>query len=209
MPTPTAPVDPPTLTQPQLQALREAVVRSRKVAKAAGVASFNAWSTAIFAGIALPWGVLSLLLGSDASSWATNLLVGLGLTYIAWTEFQGRKKILALDPEGLRQLGYNQLVFMGLIIVYCLWQLYQVTFTRSELSQQLAQDPAASQLISPESIDAMYKLVGYLVYLTLIPLTLVFQGGCAWYYFARIKPMREHLETTPEWATRLQRLIVG
>src|SRR5436190_1579699 len=96
-----------------LQQMLEARGRNRKVRRAIGVAKFDAWATAIFAG-------LTLLVAGASFSW-TGLIVGAAMAFIATQSFRGLNKLTRLDESGARVLGYNQLLFAACLIIYACW----------------------------------------------------------------------------------------
>jgi hypothetical protein len=183
----------------QLKTLRDAVVRSRKVTSAASVASFNIWSTAVIAALAAPWGLIAMATGSMGDG-LINLAVAAVLGFVAWNEAVGRAMLLKLQPEGARRLAVNQLFFMGFIIAYC---VYSMAMLALGPPPEVAQDPDVQKLLG--SIEDLYLYIGLAVYGSVIPATVVFQGGCAWYYFTRIAAVRQHLAQTPAWVTEIQR----
>ncbi len=175
------------LTSEQLKELSEANERARKVLGAAKVASFNGWTTGIFAAISLLFAIFS----------ATALVMGVGLGLIARNEFRGRKLLRQFDPLGPRLLGRNQLGFMRLIIAYCLWSMYQA---------------GSNPITELPGLEAMADYYGDLVtnltlavYGTVIVLTALFQGLNARYYFARTQRVEDYLKETPGWIVEIQR----
>jgi hypothetical protein len=108
------PASNPPLSVSHHQELAAATRRGEPIRRAARVASFNAWTTAIFAGLSAPFALFSLV----------GLLVFAALAAVAWNEFRGRRRLLDFDPAGPSILGWNQLGLLGLIAVYCLWALY-------------------------------------------------------------------------------------
>ncbi len=175
------------LSSEQRKELAEANERAAKVLGAAKVATFNGWTIGIFAAISLLLGIIS----------ATALVMGVGMGLVARNEFRGRKLLRQFDPLGPRLLGRNQLGFMGLIIVYCLWSMYQIV-----------SDP----MTAIEGLEAIADSFGGLVtnltlavYGTVIVLTSLFQGLNARYYFVRVERVEDYLRETPGWIVEIQR----
>ncbi len=175
------------LSSEQRKELAEANERAAKVLGAAKVATFNGWTIGIFAAISLLLGIVS----------ATALVMGVGMGLVARNEFRGRKLLRQFDPLGPRLLGRNQLGFMGLIIVYCLWSMYQIV-----------SDPMTATKGLEAITDSFGPLVTNLalaVYGTVIVLTALFQGLNARYYFVRIERVEDYLTETPGWIVEIQR----
>ena len=106
-------------------------VRHRKVRRAIGVAKFDAWATAIFAG-------LTVLVAGASFSW-TGLIVGAAMAFIATQSFRGLHKLVRLDESGPRLLGYNQLLFAACLIIYASWNLYQYTVGPGPLAEMISE----------------------------------------------------------------------
>ena len=102
------------LTSEQLQELQDAKESAGSFLGAAKVAAFNGWTIGFFAGVSILSGLFSL----------TGFVVGVGLAVVTRNEFVGRGRLRRLDPSGLELLWRNQVGFMALIIVYCVWSMY-------------------------------------------------------------------------------------
>ncbi len=182
------------LTLEQRLELSEANERARKVLGAVKVATFNGWTIGIFAAIGLLFGILSLLFGSFS---ATALVMGVGMGLVARNEFRGRKLLRRFDPLGPRLLGRNQLGFMGLIIVYCLWSMYQTT------SNPMTEIPGLEAIA--ESYGDLITKLTLAVYGVVIFVTALVQGLNARYYFARTQRVEDYVRETPGWIVEIQR----
>ena len=175
------------LSSEQRQDLSEANERARKVLGAAKVATFNGWTIGIFAAIGLLFGIFS----------ATALVMGIGMGLVARNEFRGRKLLRQFDPLGPRLLGRNQLGFMGLIIVYCLWSMYQ---TVSNPMTGIAGLEAIA-----DSFGGLVTNLTLAVYGAALVFTALVQGLNARYYFVRIERVEDYLRETPGWIVEIQR----
>src|SRR3954454_10851234 len=74
---------PSDLSARQLSDLLEAKPRAAKLLRAAGVASFDGWMTAIFAGVTILTGLTN----------ASSLLLGSGMAVVAFVEFRGAARL--------------------------------------------------------------------------------------------------------------------
>jgi hypothetical protein len=190
-----APIQP--LSNSQQQQVADANVRARKIRSAAGVAKFNAWSTAIVAVLAAPFAFTSL----------SGLFVAVGLSIVAFNEFRGRRLLLNFDPRGPTLLGWIQIGFLALIVVYCVWMLVTGLTGSSSFAAELQANPELREVLgSGEELDQIYKLVVVAVYGSVIVLSVIYQGANAYYYFSRRKYLSAYLRDTPGWVVDLQRL---
>ena len=175
------------LTSDQRQELSDANERARKILRAANVAAFNGWTIGILAAFGILSGIFSI----------TALVMGVGMAVVARNEFRGRKLVRQFDSSGPRLLGRNQLGFMGLIIAYCLWSMYQA------VSNPIT-DIQGLEAIA-DSYGSLVTELTLAVYGGVIALTVLFQGMNARYYFTRIKLVEDYCRETPGWIIDLQR----
>ncbi len=184
------------LSQDQQQQFTEAHARVRPLRKVARMANFNGWVTAVIAAAAVPFAV----------GGAAEMLVVLGLVVVAVNEFRGRRLVLGLDPRAGNLLGWNQVGFLTLIVVYSLWMIYSGITGPSELDRQMREHPELVQFFgSHEELVRLERLTIFAVYGLTIALSTVFQGLCARYYFRSARRLAAHLEQTPGWILDLQR----
>jgi hypothetical protein len=176
------------LTPEQERELREATERSGSFLGAARIATFNAWTVGFFAAVSLLFGLFSL----------PSLLVGLGLAVVARNELVGGRRTRAFDVSGLELLWRNQIGFMLLIVVYCIWSMYRAVSVPDPEMAEL------TDLLGGETGELVQSLT-LTVYAAVIVATVLFQGLNARYYYIRIPRMRSFLHTTPTWVLDLRR----
>ncbi len=198
----TTPIRPPPLpgndadgpiSPRDLDELAQASQRGRKALAAAGVATFNGWTAAILAGLALPF----VLCGPTA------LVMAIGLAIVSFNEFRGRKLVRRFDLRGPRLLGLNQLGFMGLIIGYSLWSIWVSLAGPQPYEEEIRRNPQLASMLG--SIGSLHRSVTLAVYGGLIVGSVLFQGLTALYYFSRAGHLRAYLDQTPPWIVELQR----
>lgn len=170
------------LSAEQRDALAAAEVGLKSVRRAARMAGINAWTMAIFAGITLLFGL------GDAFSMA----VGLALGGVAWNEFQGRNMLRGLDPEGAKRLGWNQVVILGLVVVYCGVQIWKALYgtpdtSMAELEELAGFEPGWLSELTATAYIAVAVIVSGVQLLT------------ARFHFARIAELKAWARTTPAW----------
>lgn len=177
--------------------LAAASLAARKVRWMAAVATFDAWSIAIFAAPSFVCGLFS---------GASGVLLGLAMGATAFVEFRGAAAIRRLDPTAPRRQGYNQLVLACSIILYALWCIHAASAGGGLLAQLQQADPGADfSSIGGGQMDSLGQAVTWFLYGGLIVLTILFQGGLALYYFSREKVIRQYLAETPAWVVEMQR----
>ncbi len=177
----------------QLAAARD---ESRSIRKAARVANFNGWTTAVIAVLSLPFSLSS----------PVGLALTAGLALVAFNEFRGRKRILNFDPTGATLLGWNQLGLLAMITTYCLWMMVTSLDEASAVATEArAYADLDAALGSTGGFSALVKLVTISFYGVVIFLSVLFQGATAWYYFSRRRRIADFVTQTPEWIRELQR----
>lgn len=182
--------EPGPLDAEHLDQLAQAQRRSKKLRKAAGVASFSGWSTLIFGGLALPFGLFDLV----------TLVLAVAMIAIGLNELHGRKLIRQLDPRSTRHLAINQLVFMSVLVTYAGFALHKGLTAPSELTAALGPDLGSTG----QMIQGLEHTLTIAVYSTLIVASVIFQGGAALYYHTRKRYLRDYLDATPDWIKDLQ-----
>lgn len=171
----------------QLAAARD---ESRSIRKAARVANFNGWTTAVIAALSLPFSLSS----------PVGLALTAGLALVAFNEFRGRKRILNFDPTGATLLGWNQLGLLAMITAYCLWMMVTSLDEASAVATEVrAYADLDAALGSTGGFSALVKLVAIAFYGVVIFLSVLFQGATAWYYFSRRRRIANFVAQTPDW----------
>lgn len=170
--------------------------RAKTIRKAAGVAGFNGWVTAVFAVCSAPFAPFSI----------AGFLVTVGLAVVAYNEFQGRTRLHNFDREAAKFLGWNQVGFLSLIVAYCGWMLFVGLTGEGPFAAEVAEHPELAEALgSLDGLDALYRLIIVAVYASVIVLTVVFQGLNAYYYFTRRKHIDAYVRETPQWVLDVQR----
>lgn len=174
--------------------------RAKKIRKAAGVAAFNGWMTGIFAVTSAPFAPFSI----------AGFLVTVSLGVVAYNEFRGRKGLLRFEESAPRLLGWNQIGFLTMIIVYCLWMMFTGLTGEGPFAAEIAAKPELARALgSLDGLDYYYKLIVLAVYGTVIVLSAIFQGWNAYYYFSRRKHVEDYVSDTPKWVLDVQRATIA
>ena len=187
------------LSQEHYRQLTLANERAKKVRKAANVAGFNGWVTAIFAVLSAPFALFSIV----------GFLVTVALSVVAYNEFRGRKRLLQFDSTSTTLLGWNQVGFLAMIILYSVWMLFVGLTSEGPFAAEMAAKPElAAALGDLGEFDYIYRILVVAVYGTVILLSVVFQGVNAMYYFTRRKHLEQYMRETATWILDLQRATV-
>jgi hypothetical protein len=185
-----ATIDPPAVdlaTPERWDHTPVAAAPSKKVERAARVAGFNGWATAIVAALSAPFAFFSLI----------GLLAFVSLAVVAYNEFRGRRRLRELDPAAASLLGWNQLGLLALITAYCAWMIFTGLTRPNPLAAELAANPdLAAVLGSTDGFDVLYRQVVVGFYGIVIVLSAIFQGANAVYYFTRRKHVEQYRRET-------------
>jgi hypothetical protein len=183
------------LSAEHFRELSRADDRAKIIRKAARVASFNGWTTMIISALSAPFALFSVV----------GFLVTATLALVAYTEFRGRKLLNNFKPRAATLLGWNQLVFLVMTLIYCGWMMYTGINESDTALSEFTSNPELRELLgSPEQVTSLYELLVYAIYGSVIFLSVIFQGLTALYYFSRRKHVEAYVRSTPEWIRKLQ-----
>lgn len=193
------------LSESHFSQIRQALAARQGARKTYRVAHSSAVITLVI-------GVLAVV--SSVASWSLfNLTVFLAVCAVGAVEYHGAKRVRRSDASATWLLGFNQLAFLAVIIVYCIVQM--ATFSVNE-SSLLGISPEARDLISQspnlsrtsENLTRnLEPLVRYGFYGLVILVSIGFQGGMSLYYFTRGKSIAAANQTTAAWISRLLTLM--
>ncbi|HEX2475431.1 MAG TPA: hypothetical protein VHK01_11825 [Lacipirellulaceae bacterium] len=187
------------LTAQHHRELAQARQNAKAINKAARVANFNGWATAIVALLSAPFALFSI----------SGALVFIGLSVIAYNELRGRNRLLQFDRSAATFLGWNQLALLAIIVIYCLWAIQSNFSEAKAVTAELgAYADVQAVLGSPEQIEKLAREVVLLFYGSVIAASVVFQGLTALYYFSRRKHIDAYIAGTPEWIRQLQSSVL-
>jgi hypothetical protein len=178
--------DPSPLTPEQKATLAEAATRLKKLMRPARIARFNAWTIGIFGGLTVLWGLVS---GGG------GLVVGVALLAVAWNEMRGARRLQALDPEGARLLGWNQLAVALVIVGYCAFAIVRA---------RRGPDPSMRELEEAAGISAETVAdLTLLIYGSIAVVVALVQALLARYHFGARAAVEAFRRETPAWAIEL------
>ncbi|MFG0329281.1 MAG: hypothetical protein ACF8PN_05215 [Phycisphaerales bacterium] len=184
------------LSPEQRATLREGERRSRQVLRACKIATFNAWTLAIAAALTAPSAVFSV----------GGAVVTAALVATCWNEFRGRKLLRRFEVAGARTLGWNQVILLALVLVYCGWKSYEAAYGPPPMASvvEAGLDPS---LVS--DVEHIARTLTVAVFVTVAFLSVIIQGLNAWYYFSRGSVVERYRRDTPGWILDLQRDRLG
>ncbi|MFA6132657.1 MAG: hypothetical protein WC869_01420 [Phycisphaerae bacterium] len=183
------------LSESHFSQIRQALAARQGARKTYRVAHSSAVITLVI-------GVLAVV--SSVASWSLfNLTVSLAVCAVGAVEYHGAKRVRRSDALATRLLGFNQLAFLAVIIVYCIVQMFSKDMQLSpEFRDALAQLPGKDR-----GINDMVGKLAFVVYGLVIVLSIGFQGGMSLYYFTRGKSIAAANQTTAAWISRLLTLM--
>ena len=138
--------------------------RRKKINRAVKVASFNAWSFAIVAGVSLLFAIFSV----------TSLIAGFLFAGLAYNEFRGRRQLSQLNGLGPRTLGINQVVFCLLIALYCGFKIYSEMTGAGVYAQSIEASPEIASTLKP--IEGLIQTITIATYALILIVGVVAQG---------------------------------
>jgi len=190
------PVDRSPLDEADFLCLRQAGQIWHAVQRAAAVARFSAVTTLVIAVIGVPIVVF----------WPSvvGLVMLAGVWGVGLCEYAGYRRLRRGQPDAATWLGRNQLVFMLLIVAYCVLRL------TTGAHRHLAHESWTAQLdqldpIMARQIAELVPVLTAALYVGVILLSVLVQGGMAFYYFTRRRPLVDWQRRTPGWVQRVFR----
>lgn len=194
-PAPPLPADSP-LNPAHLAELQLAEKRSKKIRRAAFVASSDACISAIFPGVTALSAVLS----------PSVILLAIPLGVIAFNSFRGAKRLRALDLTAPRFLALNQIALAATLITYAAISIY-LAANSNAFSSAVTAEPTLAPMLG--NISKLYFYISLAIYGGLIVGTVLAQGFAALYYASRKKHLQAYIDSTPPWILQLQKTKVG
>ena len=185
----------PGLSPEQLKQIADARLRSKKIRKGVSVALFDGWTVGLFGGLTLLGGMISFS--------PVALALGAGMIAVAYVELRGAKRMRLLDPQSPRMLAWNQVVLGTLLLAYASYSLWTIYTGRTEMQAEIAKYPELTDVVG--DMDRLAKLIGLLIYGTLMSVAIFGQGGTALFYLSRRKHIEAYVRETPPWIIEAQR----
>lgn len=189
------------LDESHFQLIQLAARQRQPVLKAAKRAKGSAITILVIAACSVPFVLFS-------PGWLDFMAVA-GIALIGVREYIGAQQMRQGKPEAASYLGYNQLIFIGMICVYCAIQMLSFsneqargTLISPELQSQLAMLPDLQADVN-DKIDYWAPLIHYAFYSLVIIISAAVQGSFSYYYFNRKRHLEALNANTPDWIQRL------
>ena len=154
------------------------------------ISAIDGWCIALFAGFCT---VISLLFGE----WI-GAAVGAAITLSGIIELRGRTRLGRGEMSGLDWLIRAQVLILATVGLYALSNL--LTFNKEALLAQIMPElrNAITQLgLSMSDLELMLKPLYFSLYLTVIAVTVLFQGGLALFYVSQRTKISQALTQRP------------
>jgi len=181
------------LSQTHVAMIRDAMSRSRKIRRAAAIATASGWTLVVFAIPAILFGLFDI----------ASAVLGAVLLLVAWGEFKGAGAVRKLDTKAPKRLAMNQ-AFLGLAFtLYGGWGIHHGLTGPSPVDEAIATNPEVAEMIGPMAEMWTMGVVGF--YALFIVLSIGATGATALYYASRRRHIKGHLTATPEWVIDVQR----
>lgn len=183
------------LSEQDYLVLRQALLARVPIQKAARIARKSAISILVV-------GVTSIPLAAFSMS-ASGLMVVAAICIIGYLEYVGCRRMKAAEPAAASHLGWNQVVFIVLIALYCIDQMLSASNgggVSDDARAKLSRVPELAR-----TVETILPAATFLVYGLVMVVSLLVQGTLAWYYFSRRKYLDMLQRTTPAWVQRLFR----
>jgi len=140
------------------------------------ISGLNAWSIIVVAGL---FALISMLL---VDVWGT--VVGIAVLVSPWMELKGRKRLMLQQGQARRWLTRSQLWLFAVITIYCISQLLIFHFSPAlqDMPSDLQESLRTLLALDARELQALLSQIYYVVYLSVIMVSFLYQGGLYWYY---------------------------
>ena len=109
--------------------------------------------------------------------------------------------VLGFDPAGPRRIANNQLWFLVVIVLYCLWSIYEARFHPAPEMAQVEELVGVGPGFVANALSAFYGLV--------LAVGVAYQLVMYRFHTARIRMVEDYLAETPPWVAEVQRVLRG
>jgi hypothetical protein len=187
----------PPISAEQTRAIEAAEARVKRWKLADTLAGLNGGTLIVIAIVAALSGIFD----------PKSLLAVPICALLAFIELRGRARLRRYEPSALKLLAGNQLALVIVVTLYAALQMHSASTAQSPIAAMLG-DSADLAAELGENVDLgqmesefgeLYTSAVYAFYGLVIALTVLFQGGCALYYWTRQKHLAAFLAETPKW----------
>lgn len=191
-----------------LAVLSSAAERMRALRRVTRLALANGWGFAACALFCLPFAAF------DAALLPVVIVLGAA----AFVELRGAIMLRRCDLRAPRWLALNQLALLGAIAVYCAIGAASALHAPSPAAQLRGAAPDVFDQLQGSmpgltagngAIDSAYHVLVLTFYGAVFAASVLYQGGCAYYYRSRAALLRAHVSETPAWVLEVERRLNG
>jgi hypothetical protein len=191
------------LSDEQMKRIIDSGERAKPIRKAARFASGNGWLTLLAGFSTIPFALGNTPL----------LIFAVLLGAIGTRELTLRRRLLRFVPKTTRKLALNQLMLGALLSAYAVWMMIKSATSEGMIASKLSSDPMLQS--APElsgALDGLAELerlamVG--IYLLMIVVAIVVQGGSALYYIIKGRALARFCARTPKWVLDIHHAVQG
>lgn len=187
----------PGLSSEQVEMIALAQRHARPIFRAARVAAFSGWTSAVLAGLTLLTGLGSL----------SAMALGLALGVIAIVELRGGAGLRRFDSSAPRRLGLNQIALFGVLCVYCGWNIIDTLQGPNPYAEYMTAGADVANMVRP--IARLHTTIMVAFYGLVIGGSAVAQGCGAFYYFTRASRLADFMAMTPPWTVQALQATAG
>ncbi|MCR9074604.1 MAG: hypothetical protein NXI07_01055 [bacterium] len=190
----------PPLDEMHIEQLERSVRYARPARRAAAFASFSGWTTLLAGAVSLLFSIGNLPL----------MVFCVALAGIGTRELTLRRRLLRLETTAPRKLAINQLILGSTLAAYAVFMLTRPP-GESMIASATSGDPMLQSVpeISGQlqDLSQMEQMVKAGVYVLMIVIAVLVQGGTAVYYACKSRSLRKLHKNTPEWCVRVYRAV--
>ena len=156
----------------------------RTLRRVALVSGLNGWTMVVFGLLCV---VATLALGGG---WWALLAAGIGASGVM--ELVGRGKLKSGRPDAGRWLTFSQLWLLALIVLYGAYQLasFDAESVMKSVSSALDQQSLHEMGLDEAAAKDLVRKVYYTLYISVIGVGLLYQGGLCLYYWRKARKLR-------------------
>lgn len=191
------------LSEEQMRKIIDSGDRARPIRKAARFASGNGWLTLLAGFSTVPFAIGNTPL----------LIFAVLLGAIGTRELTLRRRLLRFIPRTTRKLAFNQLMLGALLSAYAVWMMIQSATSEGMIASKLNSDPmlqSAPELAGAlDGLAELERLAMVGIYLLMIVVAVVVQGGSALYYLIKGRALARFCARTPGWVLAVHHAVHG
>lgn len=129
-------------------------------------------------------------------------LLGAAMCVVAHFELRAATSLRRLETGSIDALVRNQIILGSMLFVYAFWSLISAMLGPSLLAHAAVSTDVARML---KPFDSLARAISVTVYVAIMLVAVVVQGGSALYYRSRGQYLADYLANTPVWILGMQK----